>query len=506
MGVGDIKGSIARFLVLATVTAAIFAAVTGTASAAFSANPTRTFPIGTYQFGGYAPGFDGTFWTVATGASSGGAVGHVDDEGNNLGDGFSINDSAALGIAYYGGRVYIPVGSSFTPRIISYNTNGGDPIYPDEATGPRFGSNQLILRAYPSGLGTVALGQNNKVATLNLASNVSKNPWYPMAFHGNGVNDPLYNVEVGNAFETCSLDGEGIVLGEPNKYCGKYGYTDPGDLNSKHPGFNYPIDTAPGLGGLYVAELYNNRVTHINTVANPGATIDFTFGGAGTGASQLKEPYSVVVQPGTNDVFVSEQGNRRISVFDAGGHFISAFGYGVLDGSDMMQVCGIEIGPCQAGVDYKKDSRSYVTRLDFGPEGELLAYMPLTGQIQVFGVSGAPGSGGGGGGGGPAPGGAKKATEQIRLAASPIKVKKGAKTKLTAIVNRGKDCADRKVLFQAKTDRSWDNLGRAVKPGKGCKVSKKVKITAKSVFRAVLINSKNQATLGYSPRVTVKLK
>ena len=213
----------------------------------------------------------------------------------------------------------------------------------------------MILRAYPSGLGTVALGQNNKVATLNLASNVSKNPWYPMAFHGNGVNDPLYNVEVGNAFETCSLDGEGIVLGEPNKYCGKYGYTDPGDLNSKHPGFNYPIDTAPGLGGLYVAELYNNRVTHINTVANPGATIDFTFGGAGTGASQLKEPYSVVVQPGTNDVFVSEQGNRRISVFDAGGHFISAFGYGVRDGSDVMQVCGIEIGPCQAGV-YLTDS------------------------------------------------------------------------------------------------------------------------------------------------------
>ena len=58
----------------------------------------------------------------------------------------------------------------------------------------------------------------------------------------------------------------------------------------------------------------------------------------------------------------------------------------------------------------------------------------------------------------------------------------------------------------AVANRSWDNLGRAVKPGKGCKVSKKVKITAKSVFRAVLINSKNQATLGYSPRVTVKLK
>ena len=127
------------------------------------------------------------------------------------------------------------------------------------------------------------------------------------------------------------------------------------------------------------------------------------------------------MQPGTNDVFVSEQGNRRISVFDAGGHFISAFGYGVRDGADTMQVCGIEIGPCQAGVDYWKDSRSYFTRLDFGPEGELLAYMPLTGQIQVFSVSGGPGSGGGGGGGGPAPGGSSKRSPEVQCASPPAR-------------------------------------------------------------------------------------
>ncbi len=374
MGVGVIRGSLRRFLLVGAGTIAILVGMTSTASAAFSVTPTRSFPIGTFQFGGYAPGFDGTFWTVATGENSGGSVGHVDDEGHNLGDGFNINDSAALGIAYYGGRVYIPVGSSYSQRIVSYNTSGGDFLHADSETGQRIGSNQVILRAYPNGLGTVGFGQNNKVATMNLASNVAAHPWYPMAFHGNGVNDPIYDSEVGNAFETCSLSGEGIVIGEPDPYCGKYGYTDPGGLNSKHPGFNYAIDTAPGLGGLYVAELYNDRVTHINTVANPGAIIDFTFGGSGSGASQLSRPYSVVVQPGTNDVFVSEQSNFRISVFDAGGHYIASFGYGVLDGSDTMQVCGVEIGPCRAGISYLTDPRSYFTRLDFGPEGELLAY------------------------------------------------------------------------------------------------------------------------------------
>ncbi len=33
-----------------------------------------------------------------------------------------------------------------------------------------------------------------------------------------------------------------------------------------------------------------------------------------------------------------------------------------------------------------------------------------------------------------------------------------------------------------------------------------MKVTSKSVFRTVLIDSTNQATLAYSPKVTVKLK
>ena len=67
-------------------------------------------------------------------------------------------------------------------------------------------------------------------------------------------------------------------------------------------------------------------------------------------------------------------------------------------------------------------------------------------------------------------------------------------------------CANRKVLFQVKAGRGWDNIGGAVKTGKGCKASKRVKVKSKSVYRVVLIDSTNQATLAYSPRVTVKLK
>jgi hypothetical protein len=182
-----------------------------------------------------------------------------------------------------------------------------------------------------------------------------------------------------------------------------------------------------------------------------------------------------------------------------------------------MQVCGLEIGPCQAGVSFLADSRSLFTRLDFAPNGDLYAYMPLVGAIQVFSVSGNAGGGGsegggstgaGGGGSGPAPSGPapSQKEDKVRIKAKPLKVAKGGKTKLTAIVTPPDTCQQRLVLFQEKVSRSWKNLGKAIKPGKGCTASKRVTVTAKSVFRAVLIGGSNHATLGYSPNLTVKLK
>jgi hypothetical protein len=501
MGVGAIRATLGRFAVVAVVAMAILLLLAGSASAAFSVTPSRTFPIGTFQFGGYAPGFDGTFWTVATGAESGGSVNHYDDEGHNLGDGFEFPFSAALGIGYYGGRVYIPLATS-SGRMVGVNVNNPEEILTvDEETGRRMGSTQVILRTYPDGAASVGFGQINKVASLDLNDNSADHPWYPQAFYGNGINDAVYKVAPeGNAFETCRLGlGGAPVSGEPEK-CGIFGGYHP---DSTHAGFYYARDTAFGLGGMYVAESYGNKITHINTVANPGAVIDMEFGiGPGSGAGQLSGPVSVAVQPGTGYVYVSEAGNFRISVFDGQGHYLNSFGYGVSDGKDAMEVCGLEIGPCQAGVSYLSEPRSLFDRLDFGPEGELFAYMPLTGQIQVFSVAGGPGGAGApAGGSGPAAG-----VQRVRLRAHPIKVDKGKKTTLTAIVNFGKDCANRKVLFQVKAGRGWDNLGKAAKTGRGCTASKRVKVTSKSVYRAVLIDSTNQQTLGYSPRVTVKLK
>jgi len=481
----------------------------GSAQAALSVAPVRTFGMGSLY--GLAP--DGTIWATPAGESSTASFSHFDDEGNDLGDGFSVsrNNYFPLGIGFYGNRVYVTVSSSFGGRLISYQANSADPahdlLFSDAGTDERIGSNQAALRVFSDGSMAVALGQENKVGTLDGKDLTKEHPFYPQAFHGAGINKNFL-AEPPFALESCVLGLGGVpVSGEPEK-CGNQH----GRAGTQAPdGVDYPNDIAFGLGGIYISEGGGNEITHYNTVANPGATLDLRFGvGPGSGAGQLSGPESIVRQPSTGFLYVSEGGNRRISVFDGDGNFIAAFGYGVFNGADEMQVCGLEIGPCQAGVSYLADSRSYFSRLDFAPNGDLYAYMPLLGQIQVFAVGG-----GGGGSAGPsaAPGAAPSAAavpprekDKVRIKAKPLQVPKGKKTKLTAIVNPPDTCRQRLVLFQIRDGRSWENLGKALKPGKGCTVSKLVKVTAKSVFRAVLIGGSNHATLGYSPNLTVKLK
>ena len=490
-----------RFVAIFAIALVALCGLAGSASAALSVTPTRSFPM--VQLFDVAA--DGTLWGVT--GSEGGTFIHTDDEGNDLGDGFSFSSYTPLGIGYYGNRVYITATSS-GHRLVSYQVNSSDPghdiLTSDEETDRRMGSNQAVLRVFDDGAMALALGQSNKVAALEAGDLTTGHPYYPQGFHGAGINknftaDPPYELE------SCRVGlNAGPIFGEPDD-CGiNLGRAGPDAPN----GVNYANDVAFGLGGLYISEWLGDRITHYNTVANPGATVDMRFGqGPGSAAGQLDAPQSIVRQPGTGWLYVSEEGNRRISVFDAEGHYIASFGYGVRDGSDTMQVCGIEIGQCRAGVSYLSDPHSYFTRLDFSPEGDLYAYMPLVGQIQVFGLSGGVGP--------EAPSGAApisipanpaKDKDKVRIKAKPLKVAKGKKTKLTAIVNPPATCRQRLVLFQEKEPRSWDNLGKAIRPGKKCTASKLVKVTAKTVYRAVLIRANNHATLGYSPRLTVKLK
>ncbi|MCW2989066.1 MAG: hypothetical protein JWM24_2004 [Solirubrobacterales bacterium] len=64
----------------------------------------------------------------------------------------------------------------------------------------------------------------------------------------------------------------------------------------------------------------------------------------GSGAGQCDNPVAVAVDQSTGSptsgyVYIGDENNRRIDVFDSAGHFIRAFGFGVLNGAKELQTC-----------------------------------------------------------------------------------------------------------------------------------------------------------------------
>src|SRR5262249_55574750 len=67
--------------------------------------------------------------------------------------------------------------------------------------------------------------------------------------------------------------------------------------------------------------------------------------GPGEGAGKTNHPQGLAVDFETGRLYVADQGNHRIDVFEANGQFAMAFGWGVVDGAAELQVCGPAASP-----------------------------------------------------------------------------------------------------------------------------------------------------------------
>jgi hypothetical protein len=63
------------------------------------------------------------------------------------------------------------------------------------------------------------------------------------------------------------------------------------------------------------------------------------FAGPGTGAGQVNHPIGVAVDQSSSTVYVADYNNSRVEEFDSAGHFLLAFGWGVLNQAAEPQVC-----------------------------------------------------------------------------------------------------------------------------------------------------------------------
>ena len=162
---------------------------------------------------------------------------------------------------------------------------------------------------------------------------------------GRGVDTGAASFEVCTAASVCQAGSQGPGAGE----------------------LNTPVGLTVAAGSLFVSDQGNHRISVFGT-AGPSFTRAFGWGvdtGAaafqtctmasvcqagisGGGAGQLMNPQYLALDT-TGSLYVSEQGNHRISVFDtAGPSFLRAFGRGVDTGATAFEVC-TAASSCQAG-------------------------------------------------------------------------------------------------------------------------------------------------------------
>jgi DNA-binding beta-propeller fold protein YncE len=89
------------------------------------------------------------------------------------------------------------------------------------------------------------------------------------------------------------------------------------------PPLNRPRDLAisPMTGQLYVAEEFNHRIS----VFNPDGSFAFAFGEQGNAPGQFERPNSVAIGP-SGDVYVADTWNYRVQVFTPQGEYLRHWG------------------------------------------------------------------------------------------------------------------------------------------------------------------------------------
>ena len=78
-----------------------------------------------------------------------------------------------------------------------------------------------------------------------------------------------------------------------------------------------------------------------------GHAFGFSVGSRGSGPGKLLRPAAVAVDEVSADMYVVDAGNNRVERFGPAGEFVSAWGWGVADGKEELEVC---TASCKAGL------------------------------------------------------------------------------------------------------------------------------------------------------------
>jgi sugar lactone lactonase YvrE len=161
---------------------------------------------------------------------------------------------------------------------------------------------------------------------------------------------------------------------------------------------NSPYGVAAGPTEIYVAENNGYRISAFDyqghflrmfgkNVGGPGVNVcssSCTYGSSGSGAGELSVPSGLALD-GAGNLYVSELGNYRVSIFNPqSGQFVRAFGKNV--GGPGVNVCTVSCLPGESGSNPGALSSPY--GLAIGPDGNVYIAENGNSRISVFSSSG----------------------------------------------------------------------------------------------------------------------
>ena len=142
-----------------------------------------------------------------------------------------------------------------------------------------------------------------------------------------------YNPETGQA-----LEGSTSTTVAAPVFSFKFGAEGTGEGQFRKP----TSEAFDNSGDLWVVDSGNNRV---QVFSAEGALLK-TLGSEGTGGSQFKSPWGIVISKSTGNAYVTDVTNDRVEEFSSTGTFVRTFGFGVSNGEEKFEIC---TSSCTAG-------------------------------------------------------------------------------------------------------------------------------------------------------------
>jgi hypothetical protein len=255
---------------------------------------------------------------------------------------FAPSAAAAVpskGVVGFFGSKGTAAGQLETPRGVAVNQGSGNVYAVDGNRVVVFDQNGKFLRAFGGDVVAYGPGQAVEVQLLDVAAASGS---YKLSFEGKLTPELSATANAGeveaalNGLSSVSLNGGSVsVSGGPGNAAGSAPFAiafDGGPLNQENVAQIGTVNVSLAGGTPATAITVGTSISGESgfEICMPAAGDVCKAGGSGNANGVMNAPQGIAVNQTSGDVYVTDQGNRRVDQYDSEGHFVRSFGKDVV--------------------------------------------------------------------------------------------------------------------------------------------------------------------------------